>query len=303
MKRIIILLFLVKSITAFSQEKLWLGISGGHMPLESPDDSQFVKIDTNHVWFITKAEKSILFPNNPSNNHQLVTDTADYYNSNVVSSFNFKLLIEEVDFYWIQFFHKYDFEENKDGGIVETSYDNGETWQNIIYDTVIQNNIIEIINLYDVSDTISSYGNQPGFTGIQSGYLSSYIEFSANPDMYLDTMLLRFIISTDPVDAQNEGWMLDDFYFGGGYFESVKDNNSNPGPKLYPNPVESLLIIESKVHNISQVSILSFIGETVIEKKGNNITFVNIDSLEKGCYLVICRNRSNNYWISKIFKG
>ncbi len=303
MKKLLLLMLLVKSITTFSQEILWLGISGGDFGLEFPSDTQFVKIDTNHVWFITKAGKSILFPSNPFNNHQLVTDTADYYNSNVVSSFNFKLLMEENDYYFINFYHKYDFEENKDGGIVETSYDNGETWQNFLYDTIIQNNVLEIVNFYDVSDTISSYGNQPGFTGLQSGYSSSNITFFANPEIYLDTMLLRFTISTDAVDAQNEGWMLDDFYFEGGDYWSIKDNNSNSGPKLYPNPAQTMLIIESEKHNISQVSVLSLIGETVIEKKGDNITSVNIDSLDKGFYLVICRNNGNNYWIFKIVKG
>jgi len=138
---------------------------------------------------------------------------------------------------------------------------------------------------------------------MQSEYLSSHIQFFANPERYLDTMLLRFTISTDPVDAQNEGWMLDDFYFEGGYFESIKDNNSNSEILLYANPARTLLIIEKQEQNISHVSILSIKGETVIEKKSNNITFVNVDSLEQGYYLVICRNRSNNYWISKIFIG
>jgi len=301
MKKIVVIIFLVNSVIGYSQENLWLGMPGGSLDLEDSVQYQYIKIDTNHVWFISKAEKQILFSITPNNNHSLITDTAAYYKSNVISSFNFKLCLDEGNFYNIQFWHKYDFEQNTDGGIIETSYDNGNTWQNIIYDTVIQNNIEDIVNFYDTSDTIISLDNQPGFTGLQSEYLASYIQFTANPDMYLDTMLLRFTIATDSVDSNNEGWMLDDFTFGGGYV-ALKDRQLNSEPFLYPNPTQAMLIIKSEKQDISQVSVLSVKGDTIIEKTGNNITSINIESLMPGYYLIICRSRNNNFWITKFCK-
>ena len=307
MKKIVILIFLVNTLIGYSQDLVCcFGMAGCNMDFGLQGDSQYVKIDTNNVWVITKAEKQILFPINPYNIYSLVTDTAAFYKSNIISSFNFKVCLGEGAFYSLVFFHKYDFELNRDGGIVETSYDNGETWQNIIYDTVIMNNIEnpveDFVNFYDVSDTISSYGNQPGFTGLQSEYLASHIKFSANPDMYLDTMLLRFTIATDSVDSQNEGWMMDDFGFGGGWVEII-DHKLKPELLLYPNPSNTILIIKSEKQDISYVSILSIKGDTVMEKKGNNITSINLKNLMPGYYFIICRNSNNDFWISKFYKG
>ncbi len=301
MKNLVFLIILVNFLIGYSQEIVRLGIAGGSLDMELPSHSQYVKIDTPYVWFITKPEKQILFSENPLNNRALITDTAAYYKSNIISSFNFKLLLDEGTFYIIQFWHKYDFEQNRDGGIVETSYDNGETWQNIIYDTVIQNNIEEIVNFYDVSDTISSYDGQPGFTGLQSEDKASRIHFTANPDMYLDTMLLRFTIATDSFDAQNEGWMLDDFVFAGGSLE-INDYQVNSELLLYPNPSKTILNIKSAEQKISHVSVLSAKGDIVIEKKGNNITSVNIENLIPGIYLVKCGNSNKNYWVFKFYK-
>ena len=36
--------------------------------------------------------------------------------------------MQQCDAYSIQFDYKYDFENSKDGGIIETSYNNGVSW-------------------------------------------------------------------------------------------------------------------------------------------------------------------------------
>ena len=92
MKKLILLIFLVNVITGYSQTiPCCIGNDGCFMNFEQPHDSIYVKIDTNHIWFLGKAEKQILFADNPFNNHSLITDTSDYYKSNIISSFNFKL--------------------------------------------------------------------------------------------------------------------------------------------------------------------------------------------------------------------
>lgn len=300
-KKLLILLIVNAIIVGYSQEVIHLGMAGGSVGFEDPFDSRFISMDTNNVWFITTPQKNILFPFDDTYTNSLVTDTALYYKNNVRSSFNFRLCFGEGSFYTIQFFHKYDFEKNKDGGIVETSYDNGIKWQNIIYDTVIQNKIEDIVNFYDASDIISSYGNQPGFTGLQSEYKGSGLRFTARPDMYLDTMLLRFTISTDSVNAHNEGWMLDDFSFGGSWV-ATKEFSANSVLMVYPNPAKTLLFIESAHINISQVSVVSRKGDTMIEETGDNITSICIAGLIPGYYFITCRNRENKYWVSKFIK-
>ncbi|MBN1414677.1 MAG: T9SS type A sorting domain-containing protein [Bacteroidales bacterium] len=302
MKKLLFIVLLAYAIVCNSQEIFCLGQGlGADLDFEYPTHYNYVKIDTDHVWFITRAEKEILFADTPNNKHSLITDTSDYYKNNIKSSVNFKLCFSKCEDYTIMFWHKYDFERNKDGGIIETSHDNGLTWQNIIHDTLIMNNIKDTVRLYNNSDIISSYGDQPGYTGRQSEDKSVRINFYAREYMLEDTMLLRFTISTDSTDAQNEGWMLDDFHF---YGEETAINYriNDIKPLVYPNPASSYINIYDEQKTVDAVKIISLTGETIIEKKGGNICTLNIDSLAAGFYLLVCRNEHNDFHVLKLMK-
>jgi hypothetical protein len=300
MKKFLFGLLWCVSQNVHSQEPLELGMAGGTFDFELPEDSLYVLFDTNHVWVIAETNKTILFPHNHFG-HTLITDTTGFYDSNISASCNFKLIFGAGSFYEIMFFHKFDFENNKDGGIIETSYDNGTTWQNIIFDPVIFGKPEDLGNFFNITDTIVAAGNQPGFTGLQSEYMASWVRFPADRGITMDTVLLRFTILSDSTDAGNEGWMLDDFYFGGGYV-AIKDFSSKSDFMVYPVPSSNTLSIDCTGKVISQVKVLSQSGITLIEKSGDNISSINIENLAPGCYLVYCRDHENNYRISKFFK-
>ncbi len=304
MKNLLFISFVCCSIPGFSQELLSLGRIGADLDFERPEEYRFIKIDTNNLWFITEPGKEILFlpPNAGFGSHALLSDTSLYYRSNTIATFQFKLQMqEEGNTYLINFDHKYDFEKNIDGGIIETSYDNGLTWQNIIFDTIIMNHVCELRNFYSLSDTILSLGNQPGFTGTQSSMTLVIIEFYPSEYLREDTMTLRFKFGSDSNNTNNEGWMLDLFHFGGQFWDDLKEYYQSY-IKIHPVPANDRLLLESEYERISHVEVYSLTGQLLLSDIGNNLNSVDISKLNKGFYFLMLECESSKRWISKFCK-
>ena len=302
MKNIVVLVICLIHCSIYAQEIIPFSWGGYEINFEDTSEYNYVAFDTNNIWFITKPDKQILFlPSSPTylNEYAIISDTNDYYSKNVKSSFQFKLFLSHgYDSYYISFWHKYDFEKNKDGGIIETSYDNGLSWQNIIFDTLIIKYIWDSSGLYNYDDTIGSYNNHPGFTGLQPLIRSVDITFwnFRNYEILeneIDTLLLRFTIVSDSIDVYNEGWMLDNFVFGAmlaDINEIEKDNNIF----ILPNPSNSLIKIDSPIEQIHKIEIFSLIGKKVLEKHNTNSLYV--DKIPAGIYLI----KINNTYIKKL---
>ena len=293
MKRLLLIILLTDPIVSYTQELLYLGRVINGVDFIDTNGYKYISIENDDVWFIARPEKSILFlpPNFPIAKKALITDTSVCYKSNVSSSFQFKLFMLSIgDTYIIDFEHKYDFEKNKDGGIIETSYDNGNTWQNILFDTIVQNHIVEYVNMYNISDTISSLNNQPGFTGIQAQLSAVMIEFEPTESIREDTMVLRFTFASDQTDAENEGWMLSNFTFAGRWGFGVNEGqNDFYNIHIYPNPGTDLLYIKSELKLVNQVQIFTLGGKKLLEKQGNDLKMLDVSSLPPGIYIVECR--------------
>ena len=164
MRTLIIIIINLSALSLYSQELLYLGWPHSSINFEDTSEYKFFSNDTNNVWHIGKPQKDILFL--PSNHpylgkYAIVTDTIDCYPDSIHASFQFKLTLGEGDEYEISFSHKYDFEEKSDGGIIETSFDHGHTWYNILTDPKTQDRITHLYNFYSLTDTISSNNNQP----------------------------------------------------------------------------------------------------------------------------------------------
>ena len=105
----------------FAQELLNLGIVNSNINFEDTIKHKYIAIDTQNIWQIDKPEKVILFlpPSSPYLGEKVIfTDTSKYYTSNIESSFQFILYLGEGNTYKILLEHKFDFEPNKDGGII-----------------------------------------------------------------------------------------------------------------------------------------------------------------------------------------
>jgi hypothetical protein len=141
------------------------------------DNNSFIKIDTSQngsIWKIGVPSKSY-FDSAYTEPNAIFTDTSDSYPNNSFSYFD--LIIKDTlpfnFFRWgegiIGFWHKYDTDSLTDGGYIEVSYNGGNSWVNIIHDTL--NLEISSVNFYTNSDTIT--GNIPAFSGHSNGWIYS----------------------------------------------------------------------------------------------------------------------------------
>lgn len=301
MKTLIIIVINLNILLVCSQEFLTMDFAYSYINFEDTAKYKFVKTDTSNIWQIVEPKKQILFI--PAihaylGKFAIISDTNTYYANNINAWFQFKLLFGEGDSYYITYSQKYDFEENKDGGIIETSYDNGATWQNILFDPIIQSNLEIVENLYSSEDTISVFQNQPGFTGLQSEIEMVYIEFEALDSTRGKTMLLRFSIGTDSVNAQNEGWMLDNFRFGGILKDNIESyKNNGTSIDVYPNPSNKIITVYSPYESIKKLEIISFTGEILLEKL--NTYSIEITDKLNGIYLLRINDRYTKKLIIK----
>ncbi len=137
-------------------------------------NSQLAVIDTSqpdNVWQIGIPQK-IFFDSAFSTPYAIITDTVANYPVNNYSSFEIKILPSNIC--WgigsLSFIHKYDFEQNKDGGFIDVKYDDDTTWTNIIFDS---DPLFTYSNsFYSNADTIT--GNIRAFTGTSNGWVDSY---------------------------------------------------------------------------------------------------------------------------------
>ena len=128
--------------------------------IENPDSS---------IWEIGQPNKSF-FNSMYSGEKAIVTDSIGFYPDNCNDYFYIK--IPWVEHFWgegiLSFFHKFDTDTLMDGGIIEISYDNGESWKNVLDDNYhISTNFIGIY-----TDTIN--GGEYGFSGKSDGW--QYVE-------------------------------------------------------------------------------------------------------------------------------
>jgi type IX secretion system substrate protein len=281
MKKILLIsiLILTASITVWGQDTIYSIAYNWPQPestFEYRDSANYFYFDTlqvNNIWQIGTPSKTI-FNNAYSVPLALLTDTLNTYPDSTKSSFEFVIFTD--DYTNIDFWHKYDTDSLKDGGIVEVSTNDGATWTNIILDTI---NGFSFINFYSTSDTIGSLNNSPGFIGNSGGWIKSTIMKSGAIPYYR----FRFTFSSDSIDNNKDGWMIDNFSFTA-LGTGVENLELESKIKLYPNPTINQLSIEIegnlKLKNIKVYDISSQLIYQGIE------SIINTSQWTKGLYLI-----------------
>jgi Secretion system C-terminal sorting domain len=194
----------------------------------------------------------------------IVTDTVNYYPVNNTSSFelivgNFNTQNMYPSGLFIDFHHKYDSDSLTDGGYITVSWDNGQTWTNIIDDTanfymvtpahpwfVFGNN-----NLYDTSSILIN--GQHGFTGHSGNWIHSCMAWydlrmkkqnhpaDGKTGGLPDTLRLRFNFVSDGIQQNHEGWMIDQIrIFGIDQGTGIQEYLTGRSHSyFFPNPVKT----------------------------------------------------------------
>lgn len=281
-----------------AQEVIPIRVGNTAISFENEIDTQFVLIDTGSIWHIGTPEKETLSLPAQLGLKAIYTDTSSSYSDDQNASFQFLLYLDDIDYYDISFYSKIHTEQNLDGGTIETSYDFGNTWQNILHDTLIMNHI-RCFTLYSENDTIASNNGQPGFTGQFDG---SYQIKWDNPRLGMDTLALRFRFTSDENPSDHGGWLLDDFYFGGSLvsIESEKDESKSI---IYPNPISDFFFISSYLEEIKNISIYTTNGEIIDNREyiANN-NRINISHIHSGVYILKIIYVNGNIEKCKIIK-
>jgi bacillolysin len=103
---------------------------------------------------------------------------------------------------YMVFYHHYDLEYRKDGGVVEYSTDGGNTWTNA-------SSLIDY-NTYDsiITSIDSDLYGQQAFTGRSNGYISTRLNLN---NLQGSNIRFRWRFSTDGTGSQL-GWWLDDIW-------------------------------------------------------------------------------------------
>ena len=152
----------------------------------------------------------------------MVTDTVLSYPVNTQSSFSFAFKNYESGATFLGFLHKYDTDTLTDYGTIEVSYDHGLNWE-VMKDSTCQN--MECVRFYWSADINMSTGTtsphllQPG--GHTNDWILSrfiwwwWMPVSENsPNIYPDSLYVRFTFHSDNIQTNKEGWMIDDIITG-----------------------------------------------------------------------------------------
>lgn len=248
---------------------------------ENRNHSNYFYRDTtqiNNLWQFGTPSKKI-FKSAYSTPIALVTDTLNSYPNENKSSFEF--VIRTDDYTLISFWHRFDTDSLADGGVIEVSKDGGYSWVNII-------NSPEFIlsNFYKSSNTISSNAKKPAFTGT-SPWTESTIQGNA-----LNYVRFRFTFTSDGINTQKEGWMIDNFKMQC-IGTAVSEKTVNSFFYIFPNPTTQFISVQSdNSERIKNVSIIDVLGKKILTTEQTTIDLSQFDS---GLYFVEISTEQHNF--------
>lgn len=309
MKYFIFITLLFSTLNSYSQFEINFDESVDPLNLyigDQPNDS---------LWQIGPPQKTILnsaysFPN------AIITDTVNTYPTNqsaeffyfmdAVSSYGFPAI--QID--WEQMT---DLEAGVDGIIIEASYDEMNSWNNVLTDSSFRP---LVVGQY-IQDTL--FNGQVGITGstdwVYVGLCwGTYFSDDGTAEEIIDnfndnnySIIVRFTFVSDSTDTKHEGYMMDNFNFRPGFIGAVNENENNIQLKMFPNPASEYINIEFE-EVISQdafVEIFSMEGKKVFSKQFsimNNTTLkVPLFKITKGQYLLHIKTKDNQ-WGRKFVK-
>ncbi|MEI7981068.1 MAG: T9SS type A sorting domain-containing protein [Bacteroidota bacterium] len=260
---------------------------------ETPDSLLQIDISlTGNIWQIGTPSK-IFFDSAYSIPKAIVTDTMNFYPPNNFSAFTIKI----SDPAWnpayqpnrtsITFHHKYDTDSLQDGGYIEVSYDSGATWTNIVNDPLITGfnyNINTSSNPIIANGNAAYTGRSIGFSNgwRQDGFMWCYM-----PWLTPKKIFVRFVFSSDGIQTNKEGWMIDDIQLNSDICEGIPEIQNDNLITISPNPTSD----ELRIHRTSfsekpRIQILNYLGQVLFGNPNFIGETIDTRNLQNGIYLL-----------------
>ncbi len=232
----------------------------------------------------------------------IITDSIIPYPVNTFSTFSF--VIDSKSLKWdfatyISFMQKYDTDTLSDRGIIEASYDGGGVWCELGNTGWTCPNGPTLIT-WDQDSSVSShqkYNHLAVTSGKSDGWLFSrchlywVVFLNAPGGIVPDSVLVRFIFTSDGAATGKEGWLIDNIVFGyEDSFTGVSETKTNQNNfAIFPNPLTNQSVIRYKPSpGPVTISIFDRAGRIIYrEKDVNPETFsLSRKNFSPGIYLM-----------------
>ena len=286
---LLIILTFILSVN-FTHGQFWQQYFDGADTIYDPNvfpSSIYIELDTSatNIWQIGAPQKTI-FDSAATTPNVIVTDTINFYPVNNNSSFQFTV-VPWVP--WgilaIQWKQKLDMDAGLDGGIIEFSVDSGTTWQNAF-------NNPNVYNFYGFQQT--NKDTLPNGVIAFSGTDSTWRDIWLCYDMswlinFNDSVMIRFSFTSDSIDNNKEGWMIDNLIVHLTSIHTVNEVKQEEYIKVYPNPGNDFIYIETQkiqeFHIIEHMQLINTNGQVVMEWKNIPVKyFIDVRNIKSDLY-------------------
>jgi hypothetical protein len=103
----------------------------------------------------------------------------------------------------------------------------------------------------------------------------------------IDTLYYRFTFSSDSIETNQQGWLLDDIKLIE-HTEGIQDFGSRNEISIYPNPADNVITVSVKAFTSAMdVSVYDILGQLQLKQTlYKNKQDIDISGLSKGIYMV-----------------
>ncbi|MCX6352105.1 MAG: hypothetical protein NTX03_09620 [Bacteroidetes bacterium] len=234
-----------------------------------------ITIDTSlkgNLWQIGVVNKRVI-DTAYSGYKAIITDLKNEYAKNNVSVFSVAMNQPVVGGNnSLSFYHIYETDAKMDGGMIETSYDSGKTWIDIMIDTMF-GKMLSSNNMYGNNDSVDAL-HSPGFSGKLKTWKQVTLYWRWQQSIS-KKVLFRFVFKSDSIDNQKDGWAIDDIalwsYLLIGSINNGILQTSQSQP--YPNPCSNNLNFNFENGFSGEVKIFNAEGKIVrcVNSQNNNL--------------------------------
>jgi hypothetical protein len=268
-------------------------ITSDTITFETPSSDIIILPGGGNLWQIGKPQK-IYFNSALSLSKAIVTDTLNYYPPRDTSRF---IYIIQKPYYnscssCIEFWHKYDMDTLGDHGIIQASYDGGNSWLRLNDSSGVSASMGNFIFLWN-SD-LNGSGNYVPHKLITSGRSDGWIlsEFcwfwwipvkSDTIVIPADSLMIRFTFISDSIIKNKEGWMIDNisvYANDPANCSGINENLINRVISVFPNPSNGQIKIQingGDNSTIQAIQIFNLMGECVYQSSNTSTMDASYD--------------------------
>jgi hypothetical protein len=255
-------------------------------------------LNSDNVWEFGTSNKT-------SFNGQLgfVTDTVNSYPMNSKSMLEYRM--PNSGNLILMFEHKYETDSLTDGGYVQFSCDQGQSWG------YFGNYYFNPLNCWGFLDNYYNYPNASGWTPWESTIQDTLYAFTGSSDWTwsavqifalavrlqdnatmkadADSIYFRFVFESDDIDSDKDGWMIRQVVTAYSDIASgIDDINPSNNPIYYPNPTTDKIQIDlGTTGNDIIINAYNVVGELVQTETQNAAGLIDYQMPKsKGVYVI-----------------